>query len=242
MKFDLSELYISHVTGQIGCTNGFLLAGNAQGIAVPSLIPIGILPNLTLNKTWVGDSGNRPIEKPYIGDTTFLLRLPSALLPSAQDLNTLSLAGGGLIKVGFNGYIELAIPLLDYAPEAYAVPLVIAAGIEVTAAAISATAALASAGAAAASAANAILSANTAATAQSAATTQRQSAQSSATNTAGYYSLLLGVTLNQLPNYGDIDLHGYRLKNVNPQPADNNDLITFDFLWALLNGRVVITS
>ena len=117
MQFNVLDNFISPVTGRILCTPNYILAGNAQGIAVPTIgIPIGNLPNLTFNKTWVGDASNRPIERAYIGDSTFVIRQVDSNLPSAQVLNTL---GTGLLKIVENGYLALAITNTDYATTEY---------------------------------------------------------------------------------------------------------------------------
>lgn len=241
MRSDLKELLISPVTGHIFCTYNYLLGGNAQGIAVPMVAPIGILPDLTLNKTWAGDPSNRPVEQNYIGDSTFLIREPNSLLPSAQDLKTLSLTGTGLIKVVSGGYIELAIPLIDYATQAFAVALIIVAEANVLSAVASAAAAFASAAIAAPAAIAAAGSAVDAALSTTAAGTSAGVADAEKNLAASRYNDLLGVGLNDLPNYGDIDVQGYRVKNISPVPIEENDLISFQCLWELLNNRLEVT-
>ncbi len=48
----------------------------------------------------------------------------------------------------------------------------------------------------------------------------------------------LTKTLNQIPNAGDVNIAGFRLKNLNKTPEDYDDAISFDFLCNLLQDKV----
>lgn len=243
MRMNTLDYLISGITGQIYCDYNYILVGNAQGIAVPTPgVPIGALPDLTLNKTWVGDASNRPIEMPYIGDTTYVIRLPNTLLPSAQDLDSLySLVDPTILKVVANGYLALAVADVDYATTTTLTNLANDAANSASAASASAAAASVSAAAALASELAAGTSATIATGEAVAAAGSAASAAISATNALNYYTTLTTTGLNAFTNSGDVDIAGYRVKNVNPQPGDNYDAITFDFTWALLNGKVIFT-
>lgn len=63
MKFDVLHNFISPVTGRVLCDPNYVLVGNVNGIAVPTIsIPAGNLPNLSFNKFWVGNTTSRPVE------------------------------------------------------------------------------------------------------------------------------------------------------------------------------------
>lgn len=63
MKFNVLHNFISPVTGRILCDPNYVLVGDANGIAIPTIsIPIITLPNLSTNKFWVGSAMDRPVE------------------------------------------------------------------------------------------------------------------------------------------------------------------------------------
>ena len=63
MKFDVLYNFISPVTGRILCDPNYVLVGDANGIAIPTIsIPITTLPNLSTNKFWIGNAMDRPVE------------------------------------------------------------------------------------------------------------------------------------------------------------------------------------
>lgn len=63
MRFDVLHNFISPVTGRVLCDHNYILVGNANGIAIPTIsIPAGNLPNLSFTKFWVGNATNRPVE------------------------------------------------------------------------------------------------------------------------------------------------------------------------------------
>jgi hypothetical protein len=225
-SFDVLDSIISPVTGRILCDYNYILVGNAQGIAIPTIgVPIGTLPNLTFNKTWVGDEDNRPIEKIYIGDTTFVIRLTNADLPSAQVLLPLGL---GLLKVIADGYLAIATPLIDYATVAYLAPLLVvgaASLLEAQANSIIISGLVLPASLAAITAAGAAIDAKT----------FRENADEA-------LEPLYTVGLNSLPNYGDINMQGFRMINLKQSPEGDFDAVSFTFLWDLMHGRVDITE
>ena len=225
-RFNVLDNFISPVTGRILCDPNYILAGNAQGIAVPTIgIPIGNLPNLTFNKTWVGDASNRPIERAYIGDSTFVIRQVDSNLPSAQVLNTL---GTGLLKVVADGYLALAVPLVDYATEAFAAPLIVAAGVAFTDAQINAF-----------TISQLVFPTSTAAIAAAQAALDAKHFRE---NADAALLPLFTVGLNLLPNYGDVNIQGYRVTNLKQSPEGDFDAISFTFLWDLMHDKVEITE
>lgn len=63
MRFDVLHNFISPVTGRVLCDHNYILVGNANGIAIPTIsIPAGNLPNLSFTKFWVGNATNRLVE------------------------------------------------------------------------------------------------------------------------------------------------------------------------------------
>ena len=224
MQFNVLDNFISPVTGRILCTPNYILAGNAQGIAVPTIgIPIGNLPNLTFNKTWVGDASNRPIEKAYIGDSTFVIRQPDSNLPNAQVLNTL---GMGLLKVVADGYLALAIVDVDYATPN------LLEGIKSNISNLQ-TEALENALLILNSSRAAVASATAASNDAYFANIDYETAQSNVT-----YLLLHG--LSAFNNYGDVNIRGYRVTNLKQSPEGDFDAVSFTFLWDLMHDRVEI--
>lgn len=243
MNSSILNNVISEVTGRIFCDYNYILVGNAQGVAIPTAgVPIGSLPDLTLNKTWVGDASNRPVEQNYIGDTTYVIRLTNSLLPSAQVLESLyTPSDPTILKVITDGYLALAIADVDYATTTTLTSLANDADNAASAASASAAAAAASATAASASATAAGLSATGAAASAGAAAASAALAAISATDALNYYNNILATGLNALPNHGDINVQGYRVKNVAPSPVEDNDAVTFAWVWALLNNEVEVT-
>ena len=216
--------YISPVSGRVLCDPTKILVGNADGIAVPSAgIPIGGLPDLTENKTWVGDSNNRPIEKNYIGDGTFVIRLANPLLPSAQVLSDIPV---GILKVIADGYLAQAQVNIDYATEA---------GLLLIEAQISGYAAEAAASALAASGSALVASAAAAAAAGSAIAADQAAAAAEAAKNS-----IVDGGLNGLPVNGDLDMQGYRIINLHQSPEGDFDAISFTFFWDLLHDNVEI--
>jgi hypothetical protein len=223
-SFDVLDSFISPVTGHVLCDFNYILIGNSQGIAVPTNgVPIGSLPNLTFNKTWVGNVSNRPIERPYIGDSTFVIRLANANLPSAQALEPLGL---GLLKVITDGYLAIAISNTDYATTAYLTLL--AAQIEASRSAIEA-------------AKNAsVISAAAATAASIAATGSSLAAENSWHGVEQYITQLYNTGLNQLPVEGDVNIQNFRVTNLKQSPEGDFDAVSFTFLWDLMRGQVDI--
>jgi hypothetical protein len=225
-SIDILDSLISPVTGRILCDFNYILVGNAQGIAIPTIgSPIGVLPNLTFNMTWVGDADNRPIERIYIGDSTFVIRLINTDLPSAQVLLPLGL---GLLKVIADGYLAVATPLIDYATPAYNAPLILAAGVALLNAK-----------------ANSVIISGLVLPAGLSATVAAQSAIDAKTyreNADDALIPLYNVGLNLLPNYGDINMQGFTMINLKQSPEGDFDAVSFTFLWDLMHDRVNITE
>jgi hypothetical protein len=223
-SIDVLDSFISPVTGHVLCDFNYILIGNAQGIAVPTNgVPIGGLPNLTFNKTWVGNASNRPIERPYIGDSTFVIRLANPDLPSAQALQPL---GVGLLKVIEDGYLAIAITNTDYATTAYLTFL--AAQIELARSNIETAknAAVISAGLASGFAAAAVGSA--------------LSAENSWHGVEQYVDQLYNTGLNQFPVKGDVNIRDFRVINIKQSPEGDFDAVSFTFLWDLMRDKVEI--
>jgi hypothetical protein len=186
-------------------------------------IPFGNLPDLTFNKTWVGDATNRPIEKAYIGDSTFLIRLPNADLPSAQALQPL---GTGLIKVIADGYIALAILGTDYVdPSALEfikgeiTPLV---------------------GPAASNAFLILESSRAAGVSSAAAGEEARLADVDYQTAKNNVERLLRDGLTAFNNYGDVNIRNFRITNLTQSPASDFNILGFTFLWDLMHDRVQV--
>ena len=217
---DFLNSYISPTTGRILCTTDYMLVGNAQGIATPGVGPIGILPDLTENKMWVGDASNRPIEKNYVGDTTYLLRLSDPVLPSAQNLISLGL---GLIKTipTPTGIVALAIPSVDYALPSFAAALIaIAIPLAVDALRDSDAAAL---------------SEQAAFFARNGAIAEAAEAENSRLLAEADQAFLENLEWDDLSVLGDIDMENYRIINVDSNPV-NLDGVNMSYLWTFMNS------
>jgi hypothetical protein len=224
MKFNVLDNFISPVTGRILCDFNYVLVGNTQGVAIPMPgIPFGNLPDLTYNKTWVGDASDRPIEKVYVGDSTFLIRLTNADLPNAQALQSL---GTGLLKVIADGYVALAILGTDYVNATALefikneiVPLATAAGANAFLILESSRAAVISAASAAEEAYYANIDYETA---------------------KNNVERLLRDGLSAFDNYGDVNIRNFRVTNLKQSPEGDFDVLGFTFLWDLMHDRVDI--
>jgi hypothetical protein len=189
-------------------------------------ISVGNLPNLTLNKVWVGDVTNRPVEQDFVispYDATYVLNQTDVRLPNAQVLDDI---GTGMAKITTGGYVDIAIPYIDYATVDVLVELAAEAAASAGAASSSAGAAFASAGAAATSAGAAAISADQADDA-------RDDAEAA-------LAALLATGLNALPNHGDVNIQGYRVINMAQSPNEDFDAVTAKFVWDLLHDEVDI--
>lgn len=210
MKYDVLYNFISPITGRILCDPGHVLVGDKNGIAVPSLTPF---PS---------------------SQATYILQVVDPALPNAQALGPL---GGGILKSAADtGVVSIALGGTNVATDDYVTPLNLFTEVQLLEAQIAevlvaATEAGAIAGAIAGAVAAQEIIDNLEITLEG--------------DIIGHGNVnkpiitTFTLTLNEIPNAGDVDIAGYALKNLAEFPEDELDAVSFEFLWKLLNDEIV---